>query len=67
MAWQGRALGSWVLREVRVDFRQKMGERRSGQELRSSDFTTQSSPEVFCFLDPSVCSHKSRLTGNTPI
>lgn len=43
MAWQGRTLLSWVLRKVRVDFRQKMGERNSGQGLRNTNTTTDNS------------------------
>lgn len=43
MAWQGRTLLSRVLKKVRVDFRQKMGERNSGQGLRKNNTTTESS------------------------
>lgn len=43
MAWQERTLLSRVLRKVRVDFGQKMGERNSGQGLRKTSTTTESS------------------------
>lgn len=69
MAWQGRTLLSRVLKKVRVDFRQKMGERNSGQGLRKTNTTTESSLRCSgSYLSVSVpCSQKSQLRGNTPI
>lgn len=57
MAWQGRTWLSRVLRKVRVDFRQKMGERNRGQGLRNTLVNHHRElPEVFRFLTLRVCS-----------
>lgn len=63
MAWEGRALVSWVLREMKIDFRQNMDEMNSGQGLRGINLTAESSKVkglIFCFFTLSVSSLKRK-------